>query len=189
MVLLGVDPGLAATGWGLVQSTGPRPASLGYGCLRTSAGEELGVRLLTIHDAIAGLLREHRPAALALERLYQLRDGSTGLAVGQAVGVIRLAAAQAGVPVAEYTPTHVKMTIVGHGQAEKHQVQFMVQRLLNLDELPRPDHAADALALSLTHLFSGLSRAQAPSAAATLAPPGGAAPLPDRLAQALAADD
>lgn len=180
MVLLGIDPGLAATGYGLVHRDGPRYRCLAFGCLRTSAGADLGERLRRIHDSVAELVRVHRPAVMVLERLYQLRDGSTGLQVGQAIGVVRLAAAEAGLAVAEYAPTHVKTTLTGNGQATKEQVQFMVQRLLNLSEPPRPDHAADALALCVCHCHSGLSRAAGGGTEM-----GGAA----RLAAAVAADE
>ncbi|MBI5830813.1 MAG: crossover junction endodeoxyribonuclease RuvC [Armatimonadetes bacterium] len=183
MVLLGIDPGLASTGWGVVRREGARYASLGYGCLRTPAGEELGLRLLTIHNTVTALIREHRPEVLVMEHLYQLRDGSVGLSVGQAVGVVRLAAVQVGLPIAEYSPTHVKLTLVGNGQADKHQVEYMVQRLLNLPQPPRPDHAADALALCITHVHSGLSRAAAPGQTSAGAGAG------DRIAAALAADE
>jgi len=181
VVLLGIDPGLASTGWGVVRREGARYASLGHGCLRTPAGEELGLRLLTIHTRVAELIREHRPEVLVMEHLYQLRDGNVGLSVGQAVGVVRLAAAQVGLPIAEYSPTHVKLTLVGNGQADKHQVEYMVQRLLNLPQPPRPDHAADALALCITHVHSGLSRASGTGHAS--------AGAGDRIAAAIAADE
>ncbi|MCC7495275.1 MAG: crossover junction endodeoxyribonuclease RuvC [Fimbriimonadaceae bacterium] len=180
MVLVGIDPGLAATGYAVVAAAHGRYQALRYGCWRTAARLPLGDRLLHIHDQMSALLREQRPATVVMERLYQLRDGSTGLAVGQAIGVVRLAAAQAGLDIAEYTPTHVKLTLVGHGQADKAQVQFMVQRLLALPAPPRPDHAADALALCVCHLPSGLSRTAGPAQ-----PSAGS----DRLAAALAADD
>lgn len=188
MVLLGVDPGLAATGWGVVLADGGRYRSSAWGCLRTTAQTELGARLNAIFETIAGLIREHRPQVLVMEHLYQLRDGSTGLAVGQAVGVVRLAAAQAGLEVAEYAPTHLKMTLVGYGGAEKHQVQYMVQRLLGLSAPPTPDHAADALALCICHLHSGLSRAGSKAAPSS---PGVAESriAESRIAAALAADE
>ena len=187
MVLLGIDPGLASTGWGVVRREGARYASLGHGCLRTAAGDELGLRLLTIHDKVRELIREHRPDVLVMEHLYQLRDGSVGLSVGQAVGVVRLAAVQVGLEVVEYSPTHVKLTLVGNGQADKHQIEYMVQRLLNLPAPPRPDHAADALALCITHVHSGLSRAAAGGRAAAQGQTSAGAG--DRIAQALAADE
>lgn len=179
MVLLGIDPGLAATGYGLVRRAGAGYVCLEFGCLRTSPRDELAVRLASLRDRLSDLIREHRPEAVAMERLYQLRDGSTGLAVGQAIGVIRLAAGDAGLAIHEYSPTHVKTTLVGNGQATKEQVQFMVQRLLGLATPPRPDHAADALALCICHWHSGLSRARGET------PTGGA----DRIAAALAADE
>lgn len=181
MVLLGIDPGLAATGFGVVRRERDRWRHVEHGCIRTKAGLELGVRLLAIHEAVSELIRRQRPDVMVLERLYQLRDGSTGLSVGQAMGVVRLAAEEAGLTLAEYAPTHVKLTLVGNGQADKHQIQFMVQRLLSLPEPPRPDHAADALALCVCYLHSGLSRTKA----GTAGPVAG----PSRIAQALAEDE
>lgn len=181
MVLLGIDPGLAATGYGVVRRETTRYRWLDHGCIRTPAERGIDDRLLDIHERVGELIRSHRPEVMVLERLYQLRDGSVGLSVGQAMGVVRLAASLAGVPVVEYTPTHVKMTLVGNGQADKQQVQFMVQRLLSLPETPRPDHAADALALCMVHVHSGLSRVA-----------GGAVGASDgeaRIAAALAADE
>lgn len=180
MVLLGIDPGLAASGYGVVERTGPRYRCLGFGCLRTAAGQPLAERLEAIHRAVAELIRVHRPAVMVIERLYQLRGGETGLRVGGAIGVILLAAGEAGLAVREYTPTHVKTTLTGNGQATKEQVQFMVQRLLGLPSPPKPDHAADALAMCICHCHSGLSRAA--SAASTSS--GG-----ERVAAALAADE
>lgn len=182
LVLLGIDPGLAATGYGIVSREGARCVCLAYGCIRTKAGTALDERLRQIHEQVSALLREHRPDVMVLERLYQLRGGNTGLSVGQAIGVVRLAAAEAGLAIAEYAPTHVKMTLVGTGAAAKAQVQFMVQRLLNLDHVPKPDHAADALALCVCHLHSGLSRAGGGPLAAG---PGAAA---GRIAAALEAE-
>lgn len=182
VVLLGIDPGLAATGYGVVRCEGHHYRAESFGCLRTHAGQELGTRLLYIYDQVQELVRRHRPEVLVLERLYQLRDGSTGLSVGQAMGVVRLAATQAGLGLAEYSPTHVKMTLVGTGAADKQQIQFMVQRLLHLPEPPRPDHAADALALCVCHLHSGLSRA----AGGRLLPAG---PGEERIAAALREDE
>ncbi len=181
MVLLGIDPGLAATGYGIVRREGARCVCLAYGCIRTKAGTALDERLRQIHEQVTALLREHRPEVMVLERLYQLRGGNTGLSVGQAIGVVRLAAAEAGLAIAEYAPTHVKMTLVGNGAADKAQVQFMVQRLLNLDQVPKPDHAADALALCVCHLHSGLSR----TGRQPVEPPPAAA---GRIAAALAAE-
>ena len=183
MVLLGVDPGLAATGYGVVTVDGPRARWVAHGCVRTPAKQELGDRLAAIHQTMLDLVREHRPEAMVMERLYQLRDGSTGLAVGQAIGVIRLAAQQQGLAVHEYTPTHVKMTLLGYGQADKGQIQFMVQRLLGLDRAPTPNHAADALALCICHAHSGLSRSRAPREA------GGPIPAAGRIAAALEAEE
>lgn len=181
MVLVGIDPGLASTGYGAVRLEGDRYRHLEHGCLRTRAEQDINHRLLRIHEAVAELILRHRPEALVLERLYELRDGSVGLSVGQAMGVVRLAAVTAGVPVVDYAPTHVKMTLVGNGQAAKHQVQYMVQRLLGLDAAPRPDHAADALALCVCHLHHIQARVPRIDG-----PPG---PAAERIAAALAADE
>lgn len=149
MIVLGIDPGTAATGYGLVQRSGNRLSLVDYGCFETIAASALPERLLHIHRAIAELIEEHRPGLVGVERLFFNRNVQTAFAVGQARGVVLLAAAQAGVPVFEYGPHEVKMAVTGYGRAGKEQVQRMVQVVLGMDALPRPDDAADALAVAI----------------------------------------
>jgi crossover junction endodeoxyribonuclease RuvC len=149
VIVLGIDPGTAAMGYGIVESTGGRLRSIDFGVLTTSPDAALPERLLTAHAGIAGLLVAHPPDVLAVERLFFSRNAQTAFAVGQARGVVLLAAAQAGVPVVEATPNEVKSAISGYGAADKEQVQRMVQVVLGLDAPPTPDDAADALAIAV----------------------------------------
>jgi crossover junction endodeoxyribonuclease RuvC len=149
MIVLGVDPGTAATGYGIVERAGNRLRAVDFGCLETTPADELAVRLMEIHRAMAELIAEHRPQMVGVERLFFNRNVQTAFAVGQARGVVLLAAAQAGVPVFEYGPHEVKMAVTGYGRADKRQVQRMVQAVLGMDVLPRPDDAADALAVAI----------------------------------------
>lgn len=156
VIVLGIDPGLANTGYGVVSSGGRRPggglAALDGGVIETPAGAAVERRLADIHMAVDALIREHRPDALALEELYFGQNASTAFAVGQARGVVMLAAGQHGVPCAAYTPQQVKGAVCGSGRAQKDQVSRMVGTLLGLGEQPRPDHAADALAVAICHV-------------------------------------
>ncbi|MGB9886842.1 MAG: crossover junction endodeoxyribonuclease RuvC [Moorellales bacterium] len=149
MLVMGVDPGLARTGYGLVgrDSSGLVPVS--WGCIYTPAGESLGGRLLRLYRALEGLLERYRPGCLALEQVFFSRNVRTALEVGQARGIVVLAAARAGVELREYNPLTVKQAVAGYGGATKSQVQRMVQMLLDLAERPEPDDAADALALAI----------------------------------------
>ncbi|MCS7011723.1 MAG: crossover junction endodeoxyribonuclease RuvC [Anaerolineales bacterium] len=152
-LVLGIDPGTAATGFGLVRTAADdRLEMVAYGVLQTPAGESAAQRLLLLYQQLNQLLLLHRPQAVAVEKLFFQRNISTAMAVGQARGVVLLAAAQAGLPVFEYTPNEVKQAIAGYGSAQKRQVQEMLRVLLSLPELPRPDDAADALAVAITHL-------------------------------------
>ena len=148
MIVLGIDPGTAALGYGIVERTGPRLREVDHGCLVTSPDLSLPERLLAIHSLVDELLSLHQPHLLGIERLFFSRNVQTAFAVGQARGVVLLAAAQHGVPVREATPNEVKSAITGHGAADKDQVQRMVQLVLGMSELPRPDDAADALAIA-----------------------------------------
>lgn len=163
MIVVGVDPGTAATGYGVVARRGARTVALDGGVISTPAGLPLERRLATIHARLGELLDEHRPQAMAVEELYFGRNVRTALAVGQARGVALLAAGQRGVDCHAYTPQQVKGGVCGHGAAPKAQVQRMVQALLGLAEPPRPDHAADALAVALCHLNGAPLRAAAAS--------------------------
>ncbi len=149
MIVLGIDPGTAALGYGLVEASGGRLRSIDFGCLVTSADLPLGDRLAAIHGCVAGLISTHRPALLGVERLFFSRNVQTAFAVGQARGVVLLAAAQAGIPVREATPNEVKVAVAGYGSADKAQVQQMVAAILGLAAPPEPDDAADALAMAI----------------------------------------
>jgi crossover junction endodeoxyribonuclease RuvC len=148
MKVLGIDPGTAALGYGIVERTGGRLREVDHGCLRTSADLSLPERLLAIHALVDELIALHEPDLMGVERLFFSRNVQTALGVGQARGVVLLAAAQHGTPVREATPNEVKSAIAGYGAADKEQVQRMVQLVLGMSELPRPDDAADALAIA-----------------------------------------
>jgi crossover junction endodeoxyribonuclease RuvC len=152
MLVLGVDPGTAITGFGFVRQEGQRLSAVEYGAIRTAAGLALPERLRQIFSDLNQLLSEYHPDWLAVEKLFFNRNTTTAMAVGQARGVVLLAAAERGIPVAEYTPQEVKQAATGGGRAGKAQVGFMVQALLELPELPTPDDVCDALALALCHL-------------------------------------
>lgn len=149
MIVLGVDPGTARTGFGFVSREGSRLALIDYGCLETTPDLAHPERLLAIHRQISGLLDLHRPGFVGVERLFFNKNVQTAFAVGQARGVVLLAAAEHGIPVLEYGPHEVKMAVTGYGRAEKPQVQRMVQAILGLADPPRPDDAADALAVAI----------------------------------------
>lgn len=151
MIFLGIDPGLASTGYGVVARRAGRLLALDGGVIETSPELPLERRLADIHSAIEGLLQTHEPDAMALEQLYFGQNVRTAFAVGQARGVVLLAAGQRALPCTGYTPQQVKGAVCGSGRADKQQVARMVQALLDLPELPRPDHAADALAVAICH--------------------------------------
>ena len=149
MIILGIDPGTAAMGYGVVERSGGRLRAIDHGCLVTSPDLPMPERLLAIHGLLDDLLALHQPAIVAVERLFFSRNAQTAIAVGQARGVVLLAAAQHGRPVREATPNEVKSAIAGYGAADKEQVQRMVQLVLGMTELPRPNDAADALAIAV----------------------------------------
>jgi crossover junction endodeoxyribonuclease RuvC len=151
VIVLGIDPGVANTGYGVVAQERGRLFALDGGVIETAPNLDAGRRLRTIHERVAALLDEYRPDALALEDVYFGQNARSAFAVGQARGVVMLAAGQRAVPCASYTPQQVKGAVCGHGRAAKDQVQRMVQTLLALEDLPRPDHAADALAVAICH--------------------------------------
>ena len=151
MIVVGIDPGTANTGYGVVARQGGRMVALDGGVVQTAAGADPGARLAAIHARVGELLDEHRPEALAVEELYFGANVRSAFAVGQARGVVLLAAGQRGIPCWSYTPQQIKGAVCGSGRAAKDQVQRMVQTLLSLEELPRPDHAADALAVAICH--------------------------------------
>ena len=149
MIVLGIDPGTAALGYGIVERTGSRLREVDHGCLVTSPDLTLPERLLAIHSLVDELLGLHQPHLLGIERLFFSRNVQTAFAVGQARGVVLLAAAQHGVPVREATPNEVKSAVTGHGGADKDQVARMVAVILGLDAPPTPDDTADALAIAI----------------------------------------
>jgi crossover junction endodeoxyribonuclease RuvC len=149
VIVLGIDPGTAALGYGIVESSRGRLREIDHGCLITSPDAGLPDRLLAIHALVDELIAVHAPRLLAIERLFFSRNAQTAFGVGQARGVVLLAAAQHGVPVAEATPSEVKSAVAGYGAADKEQVQRMVQLVLRMADLPRPDDAADALAIAV----------------------------------------
>lgn len=151
MRILGIDPGYAIVGFGVLDYAGARFAPLEYGAITTQAGEEFTKRLRAIYDDMTFLLERFTPDSLSIERLFFYSNKTTAIDVAQARGVILLAAAQHGIPIYEYTPLQVKQAVVGYGRAEKKQVMDMTRRILSLQEIPQPDDAADALALAICH--------------------------------------
>jgi len=155
--VLGIDPGTARMGYGVVRGD-TEYELLDFGCLTTTTDQPPEQRLLTLYRGLHALVERHQPQVVAVERLFFSRNVKTALAVGQARGVALLAAASNAVPVAEYTPLEVKQAVTGFGRADKDQVQRMVQALLQLPAPPRPDDAADALAVALCHLHAAPAR-------------------------------
>lgn len=155
VVVLGIDPGTATTGFGLVaEDAGGEARLLRYGVIQTPSTAPMTQRLLAIYQQVSALIAADRPEAIAIEELFFKRNVTTAIAVGQARGVVLLAAAQAGAPVFEYKPAEVKQALVGYGSADKAQIQEMVRMMLGLTETPRPDDAADAVAVAICHLHS-----------------------------------
>lgn len=157
MKILGIDPGFATIGFGLVEFTGSTPRMLRYGAITTPPELEFSQRLVMIYNDMTELLATLKPDAVSVEELFWGHNVTTGIGVSHGRGVILLAIAQAGLPLYEYTPMQVKQAVVGYGKAEKRQVMDMTRRLLKLERLPRPDDAADALALALCHGRSATS--------------------------------
>ena len=161
-VTLGIDPGLARMGFGVVVQSGHQMKAGDYGTLTTPAGGTLESRLVTLFERLQVLLRKVKPQAVAMEELFFSKNAKTAIAVGQARGVALLACGLAGVPVFEYRPMEVKQAVAGYGGADKAQVQKMVKILLGLSEIPKPDDTADALAIAIAHAqSSGTALSQA----------------------------
>ena len=158
MKVLGIDPGTATTGYGVVEGEGNRLHHTAHGVITTPAKTPFATRLHTLHTELAALIAEHRPDAVAIEKLYFTKNITTGISVAQERGVIALAAVQAGLPIGEFNPLEVKQAVVGYGKATKKQVQEMVKVLLNLDGIPRPDDAADGLAIAICQIHAGVVR-------------------------------
>ena len=152
MLTLGIDPGTAITGYGLVEGKGDRLTLVECGIITTPAGDPLPRRLQAIYAGLTSLVQQHHPADAAIEELFFSRNARTALAVGHARGVAMLAVTMLGLPVFEYTPLQVKQAVTGYGRADKAQVQAMVRVLLGLAAIPQPDDAADAVATAICHL-------------------------------------
>lgn len=154
MIVLGIDPGTAITGFAVLSCRGPEPTLIDCGVIRTEKSEPSERRLLTLHECLSDLISRHDPSDVAVEQLFFNTNVTTAIKVGQARGVVLLAAAAAGTQVGEYTPLQVKQAVVGYGRATKHQVQQMVKSILGLSQAPHPDDAADAVAVALCHAYS-----------------------------------
>jgi crossover junction endodeoxyribonuclease RuvC len=154
MRVLGIDPGTAITGYGVVDYIKGKEKLVDYGTIRTEAGVEMPSRLFRIKGELDKLLQEYSPQIVAVEELFYNRNSKTVISVAQSRGVVLMTSAAAGLPVAEYTPLQVKQAVVGYGNADKRQVQLMVQRILKMSDIPRPDDAADALAIAICCLHS-----------------------------------
>ena len=154
MIILGIDPGTARVGWGVIETKSRGAAAKAYGCIMTDKSAADAARLSVIFHETSRLLAKFKPQSLSLEAIFFSKNAKTAIGVGQARGVIMLAAHEHGVPVVSYTPNEVKLAICGYGNAEKLQVQKMVAKLLRLPAIPQPDDTADALAIALTHMYS-----------------------------------
>lgn len=154
MVILGIDPGLATVGFGIVDYFRDSFAVIEYGAILTAAGEKTENRLSEIYDGVCELCKTYSPDAVSIEELFFNNNRKTAVAVCQARGVILLAAKKCGVPIYEYTPLQIKQAVTGYGRAEKAQIQYMVKNILKLREVPKPDDTADALAMAICHAYS-----------------------------------
>jgi crossover junction endodeoxyribonuclease RuvC len=157
--ILGLDPGLAQMGWGVIDVSGSRLSHVAHGVIATKTAMGLGIRLMTLHRELALVIQTHAPAAIAVEQAFVARDPQAALKIGHARAVALLAAAQAGLEIAEYAPNHIKKCVVGAGHAGKEQVQFMVKRLLPACGVTQAD-AADALAAAIAHAHLSTTRAR-----------------------------
>ncbi len=158
MIILGIDPGLAIVGYGVIDYQAPRFRTLAYGAITTPAHTPLEDRLTAIYDGMNELIAMYHPAEMAIEELFFTKNITTGIAVAEARGVALLAARQHQLNIYEYTPMQVKQAVVGYGGAEKKQVQMMVRTILNLEKMPKLDDTADALAIAVCHAHTGCSR-------------------------------
>ena len=160
MIVLGIDPGYALMGWGVVESEGSRMRLVAYGCIESRAGVPMQDRLRTLQLGIRDLLSIYKPDDVAFEELFFDRNVTTALMVGAARGAAIIAAAEYTENLYEYTPMQIKQAVTGYGKADKKQVQQMVKLLLKMDEVPRPDDAADAIACAITHCQAGGAKKQ-----------------------------
>ena len=160
MIVLGIDPGYALMGWGVVEAEGSRMKLINYGCIETKAGVPMQNRLRTLQLGIRDLLNIYKPDDVAFEELFFARNVTTALMVGAARGAAIIAAAEYTNNLYEYTPMQIKQAITGYGKADKKQIQQMVKLLLKLDDIPKPDDAADAIACAITHCQAGVAKSQ-----------------------------
>ena len=158
MIILGIDPGIAIVGWGVLDYTGNKFTVLAYGSIQTPAGMKTEDRLCLVYDELKKIIKQYGPECMAIEELFWNTNQKTGIRVSEARGVLLLCARQCGLRVSEYTPLQVKQAVVGYGRAEKKQVIAMVTMLLGLPKPPKPDDTADALAIAICHAHSGASR-------------------------------
>lgn len=156
-IILGIDPGLAHTGWGIVQQRGAKLACVAYGCVATQASVPLHERLLKINRQISAVVDRYQPQSVAIETVWFGSNTQSAFATGQARGAALVACGHHGMELAEYSPSQIKLAVVGSGAADKHQVQYMVQQLLGLEKVPSPDHAADALAAAICYTTHSIS--------------------------------
>lgn len=154
MLIVGIDPGIGRTGWGIVEVQNAKLTVQSYGCIETAKELSVEKRLQELYETIVSILKKEKPEAFAIEELFFNTNSKTAMVVGQARGVILLAAAKQQIPVTVYTPLQVKIAVTGYGRAEKPQVGQMVKTLLHLEAIPKPDDTADALAIAVTHAFS-----------------------------------
>lgn len=153
-MVMGIDPGTATTGYGLIQEDEGNLECAGFGVVITPAGEPMEARLQLIYRDLSEVIEQHQPSTVAVEKLFFHRNVTSAMAVGQGRGVALLAIAHRGLRAAEYSPLEVKQAVTGYGKASKSQVQLMVRALLNLEDIPRPDDAADALAVAICHVHA-----------------------------------
>jgi crossover junction endodeoxyribonuclease RuvC len=152
VIVIGIDPGLARVGYGVIEVRNRNPAPVCYGCIESGKDQSTSERLLHIYTGVAALMEKYPPAQIAIEKLFFTKNITSAMGVSEARGVILLLAEQKKIPVTEYTPNQVKLAITGSGRADKRQMQEMIMRLLHLSEIPRPDDAADALSIALCHI-------------------------------------
>lgn len=157
MIILGIDPGIAIVGWGVLSYSGGVFKPLGYGAVRTDSGLAVEDRLTIIYEELSGIIKKYSPDCMSIEELFWNTNQKTGIVVAEARGVILCAARRAGLRIFEYTPLQVKQAITGYGRADKHQIMTMVTTVLGLSEVPKPDDTADALAIAVCHAHSGAS--------------------------------
>lgn len=160
MRILGIDPGIGRCGWGIIEAKGNKQIAISYGCIETDKDLPLDTRLEQLFDQVTKIIKTEKPESFAIEDLFFNTNAKTAMVVGQARGVILLAAVKAKLPIGIYTPLQVKMAVTGYGRADKNQMGQMIKVLLKLDKIPKLDDTADALAVAITHAFSNKFEAQ-----------------------------